>query len=71
MSTTVIGMTFGDEVIAAGLAGLKISWLVGGPVEAVTSEDFTGEQQATLDQVIADHDPTKVPDWYTPPPPMP
>lgn len=56
MSTT-FGPTFGEEVIAAGLGGLPFAW---SPFGKITGrERLTAAQNATLDAVIAAHDPTK------------
>jgi hypothetical protein len=53
-----LGPTFGDEVIAAGLGGLPFTW--GATDDTITGrENLTTEQNATLDAVIAAHDPTK------------
>jgi hypothetical protein len=52
-----LGPTFGDEVITAGLGEL-IGW---GPTDDTISnrENLTAGQNATLDGVIAAHDPSK------------
>jgi hypothetical protein len=55
--TDVLGPTFGDEVIAAGLGGLPFSWGPDGDIQG--RERLTPEQNATLDEVVAAHDPTK------------
>lgn len=53
-----LGPTFGDEVIAAGLGGLPFTW--GATDETITGrENLTTAQNATLDGVVAAHDPTK------------
>ena len=53
-----LGPTFGDEVIAAGLGGLPLTW--GDTDETITGrESLTPEQNTTLDNVVAAHDPTK------------
>lgn len=53
-----LGPTFGDEVATAGLAGLPFGW--GATDEDITGrENLTTAQNATLDAVIAAHDPTK------------
>jgi hypothetical protein len=53
-----LGPTFGDEVTAAGLAGLPFSW--GTTDDSITGrENLTPAQNTTLDGVIAAHDPTK------------
>ena len=62
MATPVFGMNFGNECIAAGLGGLAFSW------EPDTGtfygrENLTDEQNATLNSVVAAHDPnTPLPD---------
>ena len=50
------GTCFGDEVIAAGIGGLPFAWE---PDTGVFwgRENLTTEQNATLDEVIAAHDP--------------
>jgi|SRR5215471_8337322 len=53
----VFGPTFGDEVHAAGLGGLPFSWLPS-TGEIAGRENLTPPQNATLDEVIAAHDPT-------------
>src|SRR5262245_23222468 len=53
----VFGPTFADELRAAGLFGL-ITWRVA-TGEIFGREDLTAEQSATLDAVIAAHDPAK------------
>lgn len=58
----MIGPTFAAEIASAGLAGLPFSWTATG-VEG--RERLAPAQQATLDAVIAAHDPSKLP----PPPP--
>ena len=55
----MIGPTFGDEVIAAGLGGLPFSWLPDGTI--VGRDRLTAAQNAALDQVIAAHNPAKQP----------
>jgi hypothetical protein len=55
--TDVLGPTFGDEVIAVGLGGLPFSWGPDGDIQG--RERLTPEQNATLDAVVAAHDPTK------------
>ena len=53
-----LGPTFSDEVIAAGLGGLPFSW--GATDDTITGrENLTAAQNATLDDVVAAHDPTK------------
>lgn len=53
-----LGPTFGDEVLAAGLGGLPFAW--GATDETITGrENLTAEQNATLDGVVAAHDPSK------------
>src|SRR5262245_14481098 len=52
-----LGPTFGDEVMAAGLGGLPLSW--GATDVTITGrEHLTTEQNATLDGVVAAHNPT-------------
>lgn len=59
---TTFGPTFGDEIRNAGLMGLPFSWGADGSISG--RENLTTEQNATLDGVIAAHDPalTEVPD---------
>ncbi len=53
-----LGPTFGNETIAAGLGGLPFSW--GETDDSITGrENLTSEQNATLDNVVAAHDPSK------------
>lgn len=52
----VLGPTFGQEVIAAGLGGLPFSWSPNGWISG--RENLTAEQNTTLDAVIAAHNPT-------------
>jgi hypothetical protein len=53
-----LGETFGEETLAAGLGGLPFAW--GATDETITGrENLTTEQNATLDGVIAAHDPSK------------
>jgi hypothetical protein len=55
-----LGETFGQELIAAGLGGIPISW--GDTDDSIQGrERLTPEQNAKLDEVIARHDPTKQP----------
>jgi hypothetical protein len=64
-----IGPSFGDEILAAGLGGLKFVWsLTDGTITG--RENLTDEQNKILDKVIAAHDPTKIPGppgsfWHT------
>src|SRR4051794_3167066 len=53
----MIGPTFGDEIIAAGLGGLPIGWAPDGRITG--REKLTAAQNSKLDAVIAAHDPTK------------
>ncbi|PWT90374.1 MAG: hypothetical protein C5B54_07275 [Acidobacteria bacterium] len=54
----LLGPTFGDELMAAGLAGIPIAW--GPDVVSITGrENLTPAQNNTLNSVIAQHDPTK------------
>lgn len=50
----VIGPTFGDEVIAAGLGGLPFSWGADG-VQGISN--LTPQEQTILNAVIAAHNP--------------
>lgn len=53
-----LGPTFGDEITGAGLAGLPFTW--GATDETINGrQNLTTEQNATLDSVVAAHDPTK------------
>jgi hypothetical protein len=54
---TTFGPTFGPEVIAAGLGGLPFSWTED---EIFGRENLDEAQNATLDEVVAAHDPTAV-----------
>jgi hypothetical protein len=55
-----LGPTFGYEVIDAGLGLLPFVW--GATDDTITGrENLTGEQNDTLDAVIAAHDPTDEP----------
>ncbi len=55
--STRIGLTFGDELLAAGLAGLPFAWGADGTFEF--SSRMTAEQRAAVLEVYAVHDPTK------------
>jgi hypothetical protein len=62
--TKQLGPTFGSELDAAGILTLPISW--GATDDTIQGrENITTAQNATLDGVIAAHDPTKP---YIPPP---
>lgn len=53
-----LGPTFGDEVVDAGLGGLPIAW--GATDDTIMGRDkLTPAQNATLDGVVAAHDPTQ------------
>ncbi len=52
-----IGPSFSAELAAAGIPSLPIGWGEDGII--VGREALTSEQSATLDAVIAAHDPTK------------
>lgn len=55
--TKTLGPNFGNEVIAAGLGGLPISW---GETDAdMNVADLTDAQRSILASIIAAHDPTK------------
>lgn len=51
----MFGETFGDEIRAAGLGGLPFIWDSGGFIGG--RENLTAAENATLDAVIAAHDP--------------
>lgn len=51
----LLGPTFSKEIFAAGLGGLQFSWTAAG--EITGRENLTAEQNATLDAVIAAHNP--------------
>jgi hypothetical protein len=55
----IFGLTFGDELAAAGLAGLPFSWGEDGSIFG--REKLTPEQNARLDAVIAAHKPDAPP----------
>ena len=56
--TKQLGPTFGNEVIAAGLAGKPFVW--GNTDVSITGrQNLSQADNATLDAVIAAHDPTK------------
>lgn len=50
-----LGPNFSDDLRAAGLGGLPISWSSGGNINS--RENLTDAQRATLDQVVAAHTP--------------
>ncbi len=52
----IIGPTFGDEIIAAGLGGLPFSWNTLGDINY--SREITPEQKTAIEAVLAAHDPT-------------
>jgi hypothetical protein len=53
-----LGPNFGNECIAAGLGGLPFAW--GSDSDSISGrENLTVAQNATLDAVVAAHDPTK------------
>lgn len=54
-----LGLHLGDELIAAGLGGLPISWDENGNLFG--RDQLDAAQQATLDAVIAAHDATTPP----------
>jgi hypothetical protein len=58
MTTPIYGVTLGPEIIAAGIGGLNFSWEPD-TGRMVGRENLTDEQNATLEAVIAAHDPTK------------
>ncbi len=51
----MFGPTFADELDAAGLAGIPISW--GDSGEIFGRDRLTADQAAALDAVVAAHDP--------------
>ncbi len=55
--TTLNLKTFTEEVRQAGLIGLPFAWGEDGQISG--RENLTAEQNATLDAVIAAHDPTR------------
>lgn len=55
--TTRIGPNFGNELAAAGLAGLPFAWASDGTITGETN--LTSAQQTALVAVVAAHDPTK------------
>lgn len=57
LGTKIIGPTFGDEIAAAGLAGLPFTWGSDGDIQYDAS--MTTEQVASVWAVFAVHDPTK------------
>lgn len=54
----LLGPTFGDEVISAGLGGLPFTW--GNDDTQINSAQLTAQQKTTLDAVVAAHDPNAV-----------
>ncbi len=54
--TKRIGPSFVSELAAAGLIGPPFSWNADGTI--IYGDDLTDEQRATLDGVVAAHDPT-------------
>lgn len=52
----MLGPSFIDELIAAGLAGAPISWDADG---IINESELTEEQQAALAAVVAAHNPSK------------
>jgi hypothetical protein len=62
----VFGPTFASELEAAGLGGLPFSWNINSG-EFFGRENLTDEQNVTLDDVVAAHDPTD----HLPPSPTP
>ena len=56
--TKQLGVTFGDEVIAAGLGGKPFTW--GDTDDSIHGrENLTAADNTTLDGVVAAHDPAK------------
>jgi len=57
-----LGASFGDELIAAGLGGLPLSWMTGADSATIENRaNLTPAQNATLDAVIAAHNPATLP----------
>ncbi len=56
-----IGPSFWDELVAAGLAGINMSWSDNG--QFTFGDDMTQQQKATVTMVLATH--------VSPPPPPP
>lgn len=61
-----IGLHFGDELAAAGLAGLPVAWMADGTI--VYGEAITADQRSAFEAVLAAHDAaaTPVPASITP-----
>jgi|ERR1700729_304655 len=51
----VIGLTFGDELIAAGLGGIPVSWGSDGNIFGL--EKLTTDKQAAFNKILAAHNP--------------
>lgn len=58
MAQNVIGPNFSNEIAAAGLGGLPFSW---GPDGLHDTSQLTAAQLASLEAVLAAHNPAKVP----------
>jgi hypothetical protein len=58
MTDIKIGPTFGEELIAAGLGGLPMSWSDLGDLNF--TDDVTEEQRKKVKDVLKKHDPKKV-----------
>src|SRR5262245_53965402 len=57
-----LGASFGDELIAAGLGGLPLSWMMGADSATIDGRaNLTPAQNTTLDAVIAVHNPATLP----------
>ncbi|WP_445486916.1 hypothetical protein [Rhodopseudomonas sp. RCAM05734] len=53
-----IGPTFAEEIVAAGLAKLPISWTDAGEIHGY--DDLDPDDRAALDAVMAAHDPDRL-----------
>ena len=56
-----LGPSFGDELVAAGLGGLPLSWTLSTDATIDGRAALTPAQNATLDAVIAAHNPATLP----------
>lgn len=57
MTNKPIGPTFGEELIAAGLGGLPISWSDTGEINGL--QNLSNEQREGVEEVLDNHDFTK------------
>jgi hypothetical protein len=60
-----LGPNFANEVLASPLAGLSFGWLPDGTIDGYNK--LTANQKLILDDLIAKHDPNKVPAKVLPP----